>query len=113
MPKKIEYYLGLHVRENLSYLLTTDVSTKINICIYSEIDCYTSPLRQRMTKVPEQMLVYTFAVPVHLTKRDNSYCKILCVFAGCVNFFFGMLHFILSEPVHEISNNVVCATSKA
>ena len=33
-------------------------------------------------------------------------------FSFC-GFVFATLNFIINEPVHEISNNVVCATSKA
>ena len=40
--------------------------------------------------------------------------KLSKLVGGCLNFLIRQIESIfISEPVHEISNNVVCATSKA
>ena len=43
---------------------------------------------------------------------DNDY-KIRCTIFDRAKKNFGVEHYEIIEPVHEISNNVVCATSKA
>ena len=74
---------------------------KLNNWYYYSKTCYKSPLKRRPKLVFQEQLSLN---------AGQKNCR---VEHSTILLIFIKLPLVLNEPVHEISNNVLCATSKA
>ena len=65
----------------------------------------------KLTSFNMDILLYVYLIFCIIQNTSWSFCKLFTLFLGALISFW--LYLNLPEPVHEISNKVVCATSKA